>query len=109
MTRSDRRSLTVNGLPFHLESLGFAPTKSEQTNNHVQFRRADGDPSGLAGFCNTSINKTTGEVHESYTMLTINADDHPLMRHMYKPAPKAPMDRQSKRSVIPLEAEDFDQ
>ncbi len=74
-----------------------------------QFRRVDGDPWGLAGLWNTWVDKATGEVHESYTMLTINADDHPLMRRMHKPDPKAPADRQDKRSVIPLEAADFDQ
>ena len=55
------------------------------------------------------IDKATGEVHESYTMLTINADEHPLMRRMHKPDPKAPPEKQDKRSVIPLEAADFDQ
>jgi putative SOS response-associated peptidase YedK len=74
-----------------------------------QFRRADGDPWGLAGLWNVWTDKATGEVHESYTMLTINADDHPLMRRMHKPDPKAPADRPDKRSVIPLEATDFDQ
>jgi putative SOS response-associated peptidase YedK len=58
---------------------------------------------------NVWTDKATGEVHESYTMLTINADDHPLMRRMHKPDPKAPADRPDKRSVIPLEATDFDQ
>ena len=74
-----------------------------------QFRRADGDPWGLAGLWNTWIDKATGEVHESYTMLTINADEHPLMRRMHKPDPKAPPEKQDKRSVIPLKAADFDQ
>lgn len=74
-----------------------------------QFKRTDGDPWGLAGLWNTWIDKATGEVHESYTMLTINADDHPLMRRMHKPDPKVPADKQDKRSVIPLEAADFDQ
>ncbi|MGJ7579774.1 SOS response-associated peptidase [Variovorax sp. RHLX14] len=73
-----------------------------------QFRRVDGDPWGLAGLWNTWIDKATGEVHESYTMLTINADDHPLMRRMHKPDPKAPPKKQDKRSVIPLEAANFD-
>jgi putative SOS response-associated peptidase YedK len=74
-----------------------------------QFKRVDGDPWGLAGLWNTWTDKSTGEVHESYTMLTINADDHPLMRRMHKPDPKAPPDRQDKRSVIPLDPADFDQ
>jgi hypothetical protein len=45
---------------------------------------------------------------ESYTMLTINADAHPLMRRMHKLDPKLPPDDQDKRSVIPIEAGDVD-
>lgn len=73
------------------------------------FRRADGEPWGLAGLWSTWTDKTSGEVHESFTMLTINADDHPLMSRMHKPDPKLPLDRQDKRSVIPLEPGDWDQ
>jgi putative SOS response-associated peptidase YedK len=74
-----------------------------------RFKRADGDPWGLAGLWNTWTDNATGEAHESYTMLTINADDHPLMRRMHKPNPKAPADKPDKRSVIPLDPADFDQ
>lgn len=48
------------------------------------------------------------EVHESYTMLTINADNDPLMSRMHRPDPKRPVDRQDKHSVIPIELEDVD-
>jgi putative SOS response-associated peptidase YedK len=50
-----------------------------ETSKHVpwRFRRADGLPWGLAGLWNTWTDKETGEVVESYTMLTINADAHP--------------------------------
>jgi len=51
-----------------------------------RFRRADGEPWGLAGLWNAWTDRATGEIHESYTMLTINADDHPLMR---QPPPDA--------------------
>ena len=74
-----------------------------------RFRRADGRPWGLAGLWNTWADKATGEVHESYTMLTINADAHPLMRRMHKPDPKLAADKQDKRSVIPIEPADYDQ
>lgn len=74
-----------------------------------RFRRADGRPWGLAGLWNTWTDKATGEVHESYTMLTINADAHPLMSRMHKPDPKLAADKQDKRSVIPLEPSDYDQ
>ena len=74
-----------------------------------RFRRADGRPWGLAGLWNTWTDKVTGEVHESYTMLTINADAHQLMSRMHKPDPKLAVDQQDKRSVIPLAPSDYDQ
>jgi putative SOS response-associated peptidase YedK len=74
------------------------------------FRRADGGPWGLAGLWNTWVDKATGEVHESYTMLAINADDHPLMGRMHKPDPKLPAGQQdNKRSVVAVEQADVDQ
>ena len=72
------------------------------------FRRADGTPWGLAGLWNTWIDKATGAIHESYTMLTLNADDHPLMSRMHKPDPKLPSDRQDRRSVVAIELRDVD-
>ncbi|WP_369882086.1 hypothetical protein [Acidovorax sp. HMWF018] len=55
------------------------------------------------------MDPATGEEIESYTMLTINADAHPLMGRMHKPDPKLGPDQQDKRSVIPIEAGDVDQ
>lgn len=52
--------------------------------------------------------KATGERVESYTMLTLNADAHPLMSRMHKPDPKLGGDKQDKRSVIAIEAADVD-
>ncbi|MDQ3259997.1 MAG: SOS response-associated peptidase [Pseudomonadota bacterium] len=74
-----------------------------------RFRRADGQPWGLAGLWSTWLDKTTGEVHESYTMLTLNADAHPLMRRMHKPDPKLAPNEQDKRSVVAIERNDVDQ
>ena len=73
-----------------------------------RFRRADGRPLGLAGLWSTWEDKATGELHESYTMLTMNADHHPLMRRMHKPDPKLPADQQDKRSVVPLPPQAWD-
>ncbi len=72
------------------------------------FRRADGNPWGLAGLWNTWIDKDSGEVVESYTMLTLNADAHPLMRRMHKPDPKLGPGEQDKRSVIAIELDEVD-
>ncbi len=81
-----------------------------ESGKHVPwcFRRADGQPWGLAGLWNTWTDKETGEVVESYTMLTINADAHPLMNRMHRPDPKRAPDQQDKRSVVSIPAEDVD-
>ena len=52
-----------------------------ETGQHVpwRFRRTDGEHWGLAGLWNTWTDKSTGEIHESYTLLTLNADDHPTI------------------------------
>ena len=73
-----------------------------------RFRRADGLPWGLAGLWNTWIDRGTGEIIESYTMLTVNADSHPLMSRMHKPDPKLPTDQQDKRSVVAIEQADVE-
>ena len=72
------------------------------------FHRPDGNPWGLAGLWNNWRDKETGEVVESYTMLTINADAHLLMGRMHRPDPKRPPNMQDKRSVVPIEAADVD-
>jgi putative SOS response-associated peptidase YedK len=43
-----------------------------------------------------------GEIVHSYTMLTINAADHPLMRHFHKPTDE-------KRMVVILPVERYDE
>lgn len=73
-----------------------------------RFRRADARPWGLAGLWNTWADEATGDLHESYTMLTINADSDPLMSRMHKPDPKLSQDQQDKRSVIPIDPNDVD-
>ena len=81
-----------------------------ETGKHVpwRFKQPSGEPWGLAGLWNTWTDKETGEVVESYTMLTINADAHPLMNRMHRPDPKRPPNMQDKRSVIPIALEDVD-
>ena len=41
-------------------------------------------------------------------MMTLNADLHPLIKRMHKPAPKLGPDLQDKRSVVPIELGDVD-
>jgi putative SOS response-associated peptidase YedK len=81
----------------------FEPNWETGKNEWWTFRRADGQPWALAGLWNTWTDQNTGEVIESYTMLTMNADDHPIMRRMHKPDPKLLPDQQDKRSVVAIE------
>ena len=46
--------------------------------------RADGEPLGIAGLWSSWKSPKAEWIH-SYTMLTINADEHPLMRLFHKP------------------------
>ncbi len=73
-----------------------------------RFRRSDGTPWSLAGLWNAWVDRETGEITESYTMLTLNADDHPIMSRMHKPDPKLPANQQDKRSVVSIEPGDIE-
>ena len=74
-----------------------------------RFRRADGAPWALAGLWNGWVDPASGEIVPSYTMLTINADAHPLMSRMHKPDPRRGPTEQDKRSVVAIEPVDFEQ
>jgi putative SOS response-associated peptidase YedK len=60
----------------------------------------DGKPMGIAGLW-SAWRGPTGEVINSFTMLTINADDHPLMRNFHRP-------EDEKRMVVILSPAYFD-
>ncbi len=50
----------------------------------TRIERADGAPLGIAGLW-SSWRSPSGEQVHSYTMLTINADEHALMRNFHRP------------------------
>ena len=53
------------------------PNWESGKNEWWRFRRADGRAWGLAALWSTWTDKATGEIVESFTMLTMNADAHP--------------------------------
>lgn len=66
----------------------------------TRISRADGQPMGIAGLWDT-WKSPQGETVHSFTMLTINADQHPLMQLFHKPADE-------KRMVVLLPEAQFD-
>ena len=83
------------------------PNWESGANVWWNLRRADGQPWHLAGLWNTWIDKVTGEVVESYTMVTTNVDAHPLLRRLHRPDPDRPPDKQDKRAVVPIQTADL--
>lgn len=63
--------------------------------------RTDGKPMGIAGIWTGWKNPVNGEVVRSYSMLTVNADDHPFMRNFHKPGDE-------KRMVVILQDDEYD-
>lgn len=66
----------------------------------ARIRLADGAPMGIAGLW-AQWRDPKGQWVHSFTMLTINADDHALMRQFHKPADE-------KRMVVVLPPERWD-
>ena len=44
----------------------------------------------------------------SFTMLTIHADDHPIFKELHRPDIKRPADKQDKRMVVILNEDAYD-
>jgi putative SOS response-associated peptidase YedK len=68
--------------------------------------RADGEPLALAGIYNEPA-AADGVVMPSYTLVTINCNDHLLLNRMHRPETDRdgrvlPMNQQDKRSVVPV-------
>ena len=78
-----------------------------QTGKNIwwQLAKATREPWMLAGIWNDWIDPSTGELVPSYTMLTTNCDEHPLLSRLHKPDPKLAPDKQDKRAVIHIEPE----
>lgn len=66
----------------------------------TRISRADGEPMAIAGLWSW-WKSPKGDVLHSYTMLTINADQHPLMRQFHKPTDE-------KRMVVILPEDRYD-
>lgn len=75
-----------------------------RTGNAIQtrFTAANDETLGVAGLWAPWRNPQTSLWELSFTMLTINADTHPLFKEMHRPDLKRPPEQQDKRMVVIL-------
>ena len=75
---------------------------SWETGKAVRWRikRNDGEPIAVASIWERFIDKETGEILFSFSMLTINADGHEVMKHFHKP-------QDEKRSIVLLNEQEY--
>lgn len=73
-----------------------------ETGKSVRWRikRTDAEPVAVASIWERIIDKETGEIIFSFSMLTINADGHEVMKHFHKPIDE-------KRSIVVLKEADY--
>jgi len=74
-----------------------------RTGTHVptRFTAANDETLGVAGLWQP-WKSPRGDWVATFTMLTVNADDHDLMKHFHRPDAKRPLDQQDKRMVVVL-------
>ncbi|WP_101047933.1 SOS response-associated peptidase [Macromonas nakdongensis] len=65
-----------------------------------RIRREDGQPMGVASIWDRWTDPGTGEIVTTFSMLTVNADGHPVMGRFHRPGDE-------KRSVVVLEPVQF--
>ena len=80
-----------------------------RSGKHVPTRitRADGATLGVAGLWQPWLSPEREWVN-SFTMLTINADTHPIFRELHRPDPKRPPEMQDKRMVVILNEDAYE-
>lgn len=65
-----------------------------------KIRRSDNEPVAAASIWERFIDKETGEIIFSFSMLTVNATGHEVMKHFHKP-------EDEKRSIVVLENKNY--
>lgn len=65
-----------------------------------KIKRTNAEPIAVASIWERFVDKETGEILFSFSMLTINADGHDVMKHFHKP-------EDEKRSIVVLNEIDY--
>lgn len=78
----------------------FEPLYRDDKPDWAAISRQDNEPTAIGSIWESYVDAKTGEVVRSFSMLTVNADDHPFMQQFHVPA-------KEKRSVVIVEPGDF--
>lgn len=78
----------------------YEPNYETGKATRTSIRQANGEPMAIASIWDTWTEPESGELITSFSMLTINADKHPVMNLFHKP-------EDEKRTVVPLKSEFF--
>lgn len=62
----------------------FEPSHATGKALRWEIKRADSEPMGIASIWDAWMDKESDELVSSFSMLTINADDHPLIKSFHK-------------------------
>ncbi|WP_018150779.1 SOS response-associated peptidase [Leeia oryzae] len=77
----------------------FEPCYESGKAERWKISMADGEPFAVAGLWR-AWNEAEGDIRHSFTQITINADEHPLMKRMHKPGDE-------KRSLVIVPADQY--
>ncbi|MFD1121815.1 SOS response-associated peptidase family protein [Methylophilus flavus] len=78
----------------------FEPLYRDGKPDWAAISRKDNEPTAIGSLWESYPDHDTGEVVRSFSMLTVNADEHPFMRQFHEPG-------KEKRSVVIVEPGDF--
>ena len=78
----------------------YEPSYESSKPVRTSIKQVNGEPMAIASIWDTWTEPETGELIVSFSMLTINADQHPVMKRFHKP-------EDEKRTVVPLRPELF--
>lgn len=79
----------------------FEPLYREAKPDWAAISRTDNEPTAIGSIWESYIDQATGEVVRSFSMLTVNADDHAFMQQFHEPG-------KEKRSVVIVENSNFE-
>lgn len=78
----------------------FEPSYETGKAQRCKIELATNEPFGVASLWDTWTDTSSGEVITSFTMLTVNADDHPVMKRFHRPGDE-------KRTPVVLAPDQF--